>query len=114
MTLGPVKRTMSYQTSENDWVRITSADGFSFVVRRNIAKASGTMKAMLDVESKNVRCDFLKKLKSFWIGSYAEATTGTCPSGQRFAFMNPTRPVFSEFSSIFLLEPLLLRSWWNT
>lgn len=38
--------------SDNDWVRITSTDGFSFVVRRNIAKASGTMKAMLDVESK--------------------------------------------------------------
>lgn len=54
------------QMSDNDWVRITSTDGFSFVVRRNIAKASGTMKAMLDVES-----------------SYAEAMTKTCSSGQR-------------------------------
>ncbi|KXN80623.1 Elongin-C, partial [Leucoagaricus sp. SymC.cos] len=52
--------------SDNDWVRITSNDGFSFIVRRKTAKASGTMKSMLDTSS-----------------SYAEATTKTCPSGQR-------------------------------
>ncbi|KAF5354015.1 hypothetical protein D9756_007050 [Leucocoprinus leucothites] len=54
------------QVSDNDWVRITSTDGFSFIVRRKTAKASGTMKTMLDTSS-----------------SYAEAATKTCPSGQR-------------------------------
>ncbi|KAJ3562996.1 hypothetical protein NP233_g9225 [Leucocoprinus birnbaumii] len=54
------------QSSDNDWVRVTSTDGYSFIVKRKVAKASGTMKSMLDTSS-----------------SYAEAATKTCPSGQR-------------------------------
>ncbi|KAJ2919443.1 hypothetical protein MD484_g1022, partial [Candolleomyces efflorescens] len=32
----------------NDWVRIDSNDGFSYIVRRKVAQASGTMNNMLD------------------------------------------------------------------
>lgn len=54
-TLFVVSLTHAYQASDNDWVRITSADGYSFIVRRKIAKASGTMKSMLDTASKSTR-----------------------------------------------------------
>jgi transcription elongation factor B subunit 1 len=32
----------------NDWVRIESNDGFSYIVRRKVAQTSGTMNNMLD------------------------------------------------------------------
>jgi len=58
------------------------------------------MKVMLDVESKYLDRTCIVVFPSFlifdfWVGSYAEATTGTCPSGQRFAFMNPFSLEFS-------------------
>lgn len=33
---------------ESPWVRLTSQDGFSYIVKRDIAKASGTIKNMLE------------------------------------------------------------------
>ncbi|KAF8218129.1 BTB/POZ protein [Mycena galopus ATCC 62051] len=50
----------------NDWVRVTSDDGYSFIVRRKVANASETMRDMLDTA-----------------GNYAEAVTRTCPVQQR-------------------------------
>jgi transcription elongation factor B subunit 1 len=38
--------------SSNDYVRIESADGYTFVVARNVACASGMLKTSLDTESK--------------------------------------------------------------
>ena len=35
-------------TSQEDWIRISSRDGFSFVVKRNVALHSGTLRSMLD------------------------------------------------------------------
>jgi transcription elongation factor B subunit 1 len=35
-------------TSQDDWIRISSRDGFSFVVKRNVALHSGTLRSMLD------------------------------------------------------------------
>lgn len=39
------------QKADDDWVRLTSTDGFSFMVKRNVATASGTLKSMLRAES---------------------------------------------------------------
>ncbi|KAH8827625.1 BTB/POZ protein [Flagelloscypha sp. PMI_526] len=44
---------------ENEWVRITSNDGFSYLVKRKVATASGTFKSSLEaemMESKNKTC----------------------------------------------------------
>nr|GAT59089.1 predicted protein [Mycena chlorophos] len=37
-------------STDNDWVRITSDDGYTFLVRRSVASASGTMSDSLDAE----------------------------------------------------------------
>ncbi|KAJ7058133.1 hypothetical protein C8F01DRAFT_1149690 [Mycena amicta] len=42
---------MSENLQDNDWVRITSDDGYTFLVRRSVANASGTMKDSLDTEA---------------------------------------------------------------
>ncbi|KAH8096868.1 POZ domain-containing protein [Cristinia sonorae] len=52
--------------SENDWIRITSNDGFSFLVPRKVAVVSGTLKNMLSTES-----------------NFAEAASNTCPMSER-------------------------------
>jgi hypothetical protein len=39
----------------NDWVRVTSDDGYSFVVRRRVANASETMRDMLDTAGAPLR-----------------------------------------------------------
>ncbi|KAJ7204329.1 hypothetical protein GGX14DRAFT_569438 [Mycena pura] len=57
---------MTTSASDNDWVCVTSDDGYSFLVRRKVASASETMRDMLDTD-----------------GNYAEAITRTCPVHQR-------------------------------
>ncbi|KAJ7080591.1 BTB/POZ protein [Mycena belliarum] len=52
--------------AETDWVRVTSDDGYTFLVRRKVANASETMRDMLDTA-----------------GNYAEAIARTCPVQQR-------------------------------
>ncbi|KAF8233876.1 POZ domain-containing protein [Tricholoma matsutake] len=54
------------EPKDTDWVRVTSTDGFSWMIRRKVANISGTMRNMLDTES-----------------NYAEAITRTCPVMQR-------------------------------
>ncbi|KAM6495137.1 BTB/POZ fold [Amanita muscaria] len=56
----------STEAKDTDWVRVTSADGFAFLIRRKIANVSGTMRSMLDTQS-----------------NYAEAVSSTCPVEQR-------------------------------
>ncbi|KAJ7820761.1 hypothetical protein B0H14DRAFT_3147019 [Mycena olivaceomarginata] len=56
----------SANANADDWVRVTSDDGYSFVVRRRVANASETMRDMLDT-----------------VGNYAEAIARTCPVQQR-------------------------------
>lgn len=34
--------------SQDDWIRVTSRDGFSFIVKRNVVFRSGTLRNMLD------------------------------------------------------------------
>ncbi|EIW75682.1 POZ domain-containing protein [Coniophora puteana RWD-64-598 SS2] len=52
----------------NDWVRIKSADGFSFLVKRRVAMASGTLRNMLSADS-----------------NFKEALANTCPIEERAA-----------------------------
>ncbi|KAI0338320.1 POZ domain-containing protein [Trametopsis cervina] len=52
--------------SNDDWVRLVSSDGHSFLLRRKVALASGTLKSMLSTE-----------------GNFAEAAANTCPVQER-------------------------------
>ncbi|KAF6752882.1 BTB/POZ protein [Ephemerocybe angulata] len=54
------------ESKENEWVRINSNDGFSYLVRRKVAQTSGTMANMLDPN-----------------GGYAEAQTKICTVDER-------------------------------
>lgn len=73
------------QKSEDDWVRLTSTDGFSVIVKRKLATASGTLKSMLSAESKPYSMLILYGPKIlFCIGSFAEALSNTCPINERF------------------------------
>ncbi|KAI6169632.1 BTB/POZ protein [Pisolithus thermaeus] len=35
----------------DDWVKLVSSDGYSFLVKRNVAMVSGTLKTMLSADS---------------------------------------------------------------
>ncbi|KAF8634702.1 hypothetical protein AX15_000758 [Amanita polypyramis BW_CC] len=54
------------KASDSDWIRVTSADGFTFMIRRKIANISGTMRSMLDTQN-----------------NFVEAVSRTCPVDQR-------------------------------
>ncbi|KZT64666.1 POZ domain-containing protein [Daedalea quercina L-15889] len=53
-------------TSDNDWVKLISTDGYTFFIRRKVAMNSGTLKNMLNEES-----------------NFAEAATNTCMIEER-------------------------------
>ncbi|KAI0084643.1 BTB/POZ protein [Irpex rosettiformis] len=53
-------------SSDDDWVRLVSNDGHSFLVRRRVAMVSGTLKSMLSTE-----------------GNFVEAAANTCPVQER-------------------------------
>ncbi|KAI0788980.1 BTB/POZ protein [Irpex lacteus] len=54
------------QDRGDDWVRLVSNDGHSFLVRRKVAMVSGTLKDMLSTEA-----------------NFAEAAANTCPVQER-------------------------------
>lgn len=59
-------RANNEEAPENEWVRIESNDGFSYLVKRKVAETSGTMRNMLDPN-----------------GGYAEAQTKICNVDER-------------------------------
>ena len=51
---------------DTDWVRLQSTDGFSYLVRRKLAKTSGTIRTMLDpaggyAEAQNLICEIKER-----------------------------------------------------
>lgn len=42
----------STSKSPEDWIRLVSDDGYSYLVKRKVAMASGTLRNMLGVESR--------------------------------------------------------------
>jgi hypothetical protein len=40
--------TQPQPPAQDDWIRVTSRDGFSFIVKRNVVFRSGTLRNMLD------------------------------------------------------------------
>ncbi|KAI0794859.1 POZ domain-containing protein [Abortiporus biennis] len=54
--------------NENDWVRIVTPDKYSFLIKRKVAMASGTLRNMLSTDSR-----------------FAEALTDTCEISERGA-----------------------------
>ena len=79
--------TLQPEPRDTDWIRVTSTDGFSFMVRRKVANISGTMRNMLDTESESfswVPYHSPSHDCFCFVGNYAEAITRTCPVMQRY------------------------------
>lgn len=51
---------------DGDWVKLVSSDGYSFLVKRNVATISGTLKTMLSTDS-----------------TFREALANTCSISER-------------------------------
>ncbi|KAI0260729.1 BTB/POZ protein [Gloeopeniophorella convolvens] len=58
--------TDSTNAQKDDWIRIISRDGFSFIVKRNVVMRSGTLRNMLDEHH-----------------SFTEAVQKVCPVDER-------------------------------
>jgi len=74
--------------SQDDWIRVTSNDGFSFMVKRSVVFRSGTLRNMLDER----RTLFLHAPPSHHhaqltrhdtLDSFAEAVQKVCPVDER-------------------------------
>ncbi|SRR6266446_5137097 len=50
---------MSSSASQDDWIRVTSRDGFSFIVKRNVVSRSGTLRNMLDERRTSLHAPWL-------------------------------------------------------
>lgn len=74
-------------SSQDDWIRISSRDGFSFVVKRNVALHSGTLRSMLDERRTSLSLLPLPGHQPTLIrhltDSFAEAVQKVCPIDER-------------------------------
>ena len=71
-------------SSQNDWIRISSRDGFSFIVKRNVALHSGTLRSMLDERRTSLSllsppANLIRHITD----SFAEAVQKVCPIDER-------------------------------
>ena len=96
--------------SQDDWIRVTSNDGFSFIVKRSVVFRSGTLRNMLDER----RTLFLHApppnpiaqltgTRHDTLDSFAEAVQKVCPVDERllpnFFFQKiPSRRPFFNFN----------------
>ena len=72
-------------SSQDDWIRISSRDGFSFVVKRNVALHSGTLRSMLDERRMSLSVhSFPGHPPTLITDSFAEAVQKVCPIDERY------------------------------
>ena len=78
------------QPSQDDWIRVTSRDGFSFIAKRSVVFRSGTLRNMLD-ERRTSPLQVLLLIScvhpdatSHPADSFAEATQKVCPVDERY------------------------------
>jgi hypothetical protein len=71
-------------SSDSDFVRLESSDGYTFVVTRAVARQSGMLKSMLDPESKSM--SFTLMNESDEVGAFGEAKSGVCKIHQRYVY----------------------------
>ena len=53
--------TVPKAKSPEDWIRLVSNDGYSYLVRRKVAMASGTLRNMLSADSKHYTSEFFAR-----------------------------------------------------
>ncbi|KAN0125900.1 BTB/POZ fold [Russula decolorans] len=76
--------------SQDDWIRVTSRDGFSFIVKRNIVFRSGTLRNMLDERRTSLHAPpltpiLIATLPPHPLDSFTEAVQKVCPVDERAA-----------------------------
>lgn len=71
----------------NEWVRLTSTDGYEFLVKRKVAACSGTLRNSLSAESQSSTisgtCMTYKHDTNIIIGSFSEALSNTAHTNER-------------------------------
>lgn len=71
----------------SEWVRLQSSDGYSYLVKRKVAQASGTIRNMLDPESMLcILLPFDLQLTTY-IGGYSEALSKICGINERWVLI---------------------------
>jgi hypothetical protein len=75
--------------SQDDWIRVTSRDGFSFIVKRNIVFRSGTLRNMLDERRTSLHAPpltpiLIATLPPHPLDSFTEAVQKVCPVDERY------------------------------
>ncbi|KIM55363.1 hypothetical protein SCLCIDRAFT_305371 [Scleroderma citrinum Foug A] len=65
-TRSPAHASKRNMDKDSDWVKLVSSDGYSFLVKRNVATVSGTLKTMLSTDS-----------------TFREALANTCSISER-------------------------------
>ena len=71
--------------SQDDWIRVTSRDGFSFIAKRNVVFRSGTLRNMLDERRTSFHAPLAGLTPRFFftLDSFKEAVKKVCPVDER-------------------------------
>jgi hypothetical protein len=75
------------QPKQDDWIRVTSRDGFSFIVKRSVVFRSGTLRNMLDERRTSPSLQPLTALPCSFTpfpDSFTEAVQKVCPVDERY------------------------------
>ena len=88
---------MSTVPSQDDWIRVTSRDGFSFIVKRGVVFRSGTLRNMLDerrafISSTHPGCPSC--LRDIPSDSFTEAVQKVCLVDERSVSSPRRLPIF--------------------
>ena len=95
-----------HQASQDDWIRVTSRDGFSFIVKRNVVFRSGTLRNMLDERRTSLqhthpssRCS-----RHHTLDNFTEAVQKVCPVDERYLLFYYLQKPFLESSRAAVTE----------